>query len=264
MLKQVLSISCFVLYVIYLAGIGMGMIYTPTILAVNFYFNKRRALATGIAICGSGIGIFVFAPLREYLLELYGWKGATWILSGLTLNCIALSLVYRPLPLKEYPEKQFRSNQESEKGNKQNDGQEMIIIHNNTLEVPTLYPSSGKNSDQISAENFEASETLLSCSGDENSHQTTGQKDFVAEMRSSVSKEIAVNNVQLWGSAVLTTFGSISNYPKTSEYSGRWGRFVATMIALKDETFNMHIMKMPTVIIFAVARFILGLGKMRE
>ena len=42
---------------------------------VGYYFEQRRALATGIACCGSGIGAFCFAPLCEYLLEEFGWRG---------------------------------------------------------------------------------------------------------------------------------------------------------------------------------------------
>lgn len=64
---------------------------------VGYYFERRRALATGIACCGSGIGAFAFAPLCNYLLDLYGWKGATWILSGLVLHGVVFSLFYRPL-----------------------------------------------------------------------------------------------------------------------------------------------------------------------
>ncbi len=29
--------------------------YLPAIIIVNFYFVKKRAMATGIAVCGSGI-----------------------------------------------------------------------------------------------------------------------------------------------------------------------------------------------------------------
>ena len=64
---------------------------------VGYYFERRRALATGIACCGSGIGAFVFAPLCNFLLEQYDWKGATWILSGLVLNGLLFSVFYRPL-----------------------------------------------------------------------------------------------------------------------------------------------------------------------
>lgn len=75
----------------------MGMVYLPAIVMVGFYFEKKRALATGIAVCGSGIGAFVFAPLSERLLEKYGWQGATIVLSALILNCIVFSALYRPL-----------------------------------------------------------------------------------------------------------------------------------------------------------------------
>ena len=64
---------------------------------VGYYFERRRALATGIACCGSGIGAFMFAPLCNFLLEEYDWKGATWILSGLVLHGFLFSVFYRPL-----------------------------------------------------------------------------------------------------------------------------------------------------------------------
>ena len=53
-------------------GFGLGLIYLPAVCAVGYYFEKKRALATGISVCGSGVGTFVFAPLGTYLLEQYG------------------------------------------------------------------------------------------------------------------------------------------------------------------------------------------------
>jgi hypothetical protein len=32
------------------------MIYLPSMVIVSYYFQRRRALATGLAVCGSGIG----------------------------------------------------------------------------------------------------------------------------------------------------------------------------------------------------------------
>jgi len=56
------------------AGVGVGLLNLPSIVTVGFYFDKRRALANGISICGTGIGTFVFAPLASYLVSEYGWK----------------------------------------------------------------------------------------------------------------------------------------------------------------------------------------------
>ena len=80
-----------------LGGIGFGMIYLPAVVAVGYYFEKKRSLATGIAVCGSGFGTFAFAPLATMLLENFGWKGANLILAGLILNCAVFGALMRPL-----------------------------------------------------------------------------------------------------------------------------------------------------------------------
>ena len=64
------------------SGFGFGLIYLPAIVSVGFYFEKKRAIATGLAVCGSGVGTFIFAPLCNLLVEEYTWKGATLILAG--------------------------------------------------------------------------------------------------------------------------------------------------------------------------------------
>jgi len=65
------------------------MIYLPAIVFVGYYFEKKRSLATGIAVCGSGFGAFVFAPLSSFLLEKFGgWKSANLVLACILLTCI--------------------------------------------------------------------------------------------------------------------------------------------------------------------------------
>lgn len=41
-----------------LGGFGFGLIYLPAVVAVGYYFETKRSLATGIAVCGSGLYIF--------------------------------------------------------------------------------------------------------------------------------------------------------------------------------------------------------------
>ncbi|XP_011145465.1 monocarboxylate transporter 3 isoform X2 [Harpegnathos saltator] len=83
-----------------MGGIGFGLIYLPAVVCVGYYFETKRSLATGIAVCGSGFGTFAFAPLATMLLEAYSWKGANLILAGLILNCAVFGAMMRPL---EYP-----------------------------------------------------------------------------------------------------------------------------------------------------------------
>jgi len=79
------------------AGVGLGLLYLPNIVAVSYYFQRRRAFATGIAVCGAGVGCFVFAPLCKYLLTVYAWKSAMLIVSGITLNGVVFASLLVPL-----------------------------------------------------------------------------------------------------------------------------------------------------------------------
>ncbi|XP_039961034.1 uncharacterized protein LOC126759943 isoform X2 [Bactrocera neohumeralis] len=78
-------------------GFGLGLIYLPAIVSVTTWFEARRSLATGIAVCGSGFGTFVFAPLTEHLIGSFGWRGAMLIIGGIVLNCILFGALFRPL-----------------------------------------------------------------------------------------------------------------------------------------------------------------------
>lgn len=77
---------------------GFGLIYLPAIVSVTMYFEKYRSLATGIAVCGSGFGTFIFSPLTEILISSYGWRGAMLIIGGIVLNCIIFGATFKPLP----------------------------------------------------------------------------------------------------------------------------------------------------------------------
>ncbi|KAH8360753.1 hypothetical protein KR084_006941 [Drosophila pseudotakahashii] len=91
-------------------GLGFGLIYLPAIVSVTQYFEARRSLATGIAVCGSGFGTFLFAPLTEYLIGNYGWRGAMLIIGGIVLNCIIFGAMFRPLEMGASPASQTPPN----------------------------------------------------------------------------------------------------------------------------------------------------------
>ncbi|XP_050523149.1 monocarboxylate transporter 2 isoform X2 [Daktulosphaira vitifoliae] len=81
----------------FLGGIGFSMIYVCAVLIPGFYFDKWRALATGIAVCGSGIGTFVLAPLTDHLVKNYGWRVSMLTQAGLALSCGIFGILFRPL-----------------------------------------------------------------------------------------------------------------------------------------------------------------------
>ncbi|VDD75553.1 unnamed protein product [Mesocestoides corti] len=95
-------------------GHGCGLAYLPAICIVSEYFTGKRALAVGLAVCGSGIGgqsgiyltvsfvifapgTFVFAPLMSHLIRIYSWRGAMLLEAGLVLNCCVCGALFRPL-----------------------------------------------------------------------------------------------------------------------------------------------------------------------
>lgn len=81
-----------------MAGFGLSLCYVAAVVIVAYYFEKKRSLATGISVCGSGIGTFLFAPLTYLLLDEYGWRGTTLIMAGFFLNIAVCGLLFRDLP----------------------------------------------------------------------------------------------------------------------------------------------------------------------
>ncbi|CAB4055969.1 unnamed protein product [Lepeophtheirus salmonis] len=63
-------------YLWYYRRYWIGTCVFTSCVAVGYYFEKKRALATGISVCGSGVGTFLFAPFATYLVSEMGWKGA--------------------------------------------------------------------------------------------------------------------------------------------------------------------------------------------
>lgn len=80
-----------------LGGLGLGFMYVPSVVAVGYWFEKRRALVSGIAVCGTGVGTFLFAPLVTYLEETVKWQSTIKILGGLCLTCVLFGAVMKPV-----------------------------------------------------------------------------------------------------------------------------------------------------------------------
>ena len=92
------AVLCFAVHCLFnVAGVGFGMIYLPAIVTVGHWFDKKRAFATGLAVCGTGIGTFIFAPLSQHLIQEYEWRGAHLIIAGIVLNCAVCGAIFRPL-----------------------------------------------------------------------------------------------------------------------------------------------------------------------
>lgn len=85
-----------------ISGFGLALCYVTSIVIVAYYFEKRRSLATGLAVCGTGFGTFLFAPLTTYLLEEYNWRGTLLILSGIFLNIAVFGALMRDINYNDF------------------------------------------------------------------------------------------------------------------------------------------------------------------
>ena len=101
LLASTFSSNAYVLLLTYgiLSGIGLGLIILPVSIACNFYFEKRRALATGIAKTGFSLGGFVYPPVTEYLLDLFQWKAVVYMYAGIAFISCFFGALVRPLDL---------------------------------------------------------------------------------------------------------------------------------------------------------------------
>jgi MFS family permease len=68
-----------------LAGIGTSLAYVPTMAVAPTWFNKRRALAMGIIISGSGVGGMVWPPLLRALITHLGVRNTLRISAWITI-----------------------------------------------------------------------------------------------------------------------------------------------------------------------------------
>lgn len=78
-------------------GISTGCTYIASLIIIAEYFDKKRGIATGITMAGSGVGSFVFAPLMSALIKATGWKFTMSICACIILQSAVCGALLRPL-----------------------------------------------------------------------------------------------------------------------------------------------------------------------
>ncbi|HPD56401.1 MAG TPA: OFA family MFS transporter [Smithellaceae bacterium] len=82
------------LYLTYgvIAGLGGGLVYLPPIATAPKWWPDRKALATGFAVVGLGLGSFIMAPLATYIITDpdMGWR-YVFIYVGIAMGLMGLA-----------------------------------------------------------------------------------------------------------------------------------------------------------------------------
>ena len=71
--------------------------YNSSFSILPSYFDKYKATAAGITLCGSGVGGFVFPPIIKALLDKYGWRGTFLMIGGIYAHGAVLGSLFAPI-----------------------------------------------------------------------------------------------------------------------------------------------------------------------
>lgn len=74
-----------------LLGVGTCMSYVPTMAVAPTWFDKRRGLAMGVIISGTGVGGMVWPPILHAIIDSIGFRNALRIAGCLSLALVSLA-----------------------------------------------------------------------------------------------------------------------------------------------------------------------------
>ncbi|XP_072048455.1 monocarboxylate transporter 12-like [Amphiura filiformis] len=83
------SWSLISLYLILMTGVGVRYAVLILMSVIGDYFDQYYAIANSVAISGTSVGVMIFAPLTQFLLDQYGWRGALFLLGAIYFNLSA-------------------------------------------------------------------------------------------------------------------------------------------------------------------------------
>ncbi|XP_067025887.1 monocarboxylate transporter 3-like isoform X1 [Acropora muricata] len=77
-------------------GFGSSCLFVSCYVIISQYFEKKRALATGIVASGTGVGVFAVAPICQSLLDAFDWRNTYRITAGYFSVVCILCLTFVP------------------------------------------------------------------------------------------------------------------------------------------------------------------------
>ncbi|KAI3370356.1 hypothetical protein L3Q82_025137 [Scortum barcoo] len=80
-----------------IGGFGLSLNLNASLIIISKYFLAKRPLANGLAMAGSPVFLCFQAPLYQYLLDIFAWRGSLLVLGGLMLNCCVAGALMRPV-----------------------------------------------------------------------------------------------------------------------------------------------------------------------
>lgn len=97
-ISTVFSQSIFIMMGLYgvIGGISTGCTYIASLIIIAEWFDKKRGIATGITMAGSGLGSFVFPPVVARLIDAFGWRVAMSVCACIIVLCVFFGAMLKP------------------------------------------------------------------------------------------------------------------------------------------------------------------------
>ncbi|KAI8904361.1 major facilitator superfamily domain-containing protein [Gorgonomyces haynaldii] len=78
-------------------GLAASIVYFPALTVLSHWFSTRKGLATGVAVCGAGVGGFALGPITQLMIANLGWAWSLRI-TGIAGGAILLvcSIILQP------------------------------------------------------------------------------------------------------------------------------------------------------------------------
>lgn len=80
-------------------GFADGLMIVPPLIHLGHFFQKRLSFASAFTQAGGSTATVITPMLTQFLMDTYGFQGALLILGGISLNCVAVSILLRPLSM---------------------------------------------------------------------------------------------------------------------------------------------------------------------
>ena len=87
----------------FVKGTGSAFAFTPSLMMLVHYFDKKRGTAIAIGTAGASFGAIVVSPFLAFSFDYYGYTGTMLLLAGLSFNLCVGGALLRPFVEKPCP-----------------------------------------------------------------------------------------------------------------------------------------------------------------
>lgn len=173
-----------------IAGLGLGLVYVTAVVSIAYWFDKKRNLAVGLGACGTGVGTFIYAPMTQYFIDEYGWRGTILLLSGTLLNLCVCGAVMRDPEWWILEQKKHRNGKDDDKSKediKSRNSSSVSIANGYDTDISTH----GKNMKRLIDKGFSPEKVIK----DEVANILRREKLILSSTQHKTSKSASLDNI---------------------------------------------------------------------